>query len=228
MPAVPQKGSILHAKDILLSIDHIYDKFEIPQNLRMHMKKVAGVGALLCENWSGPEITETDVVAVLLIHDLGNIAKFDLSSKSSVEVMEDIGYLKELKKRITAKYGYGDHEATFNMAKELAVEKSIISLLQRMSSFSAENHTLRNREDYEIMVCVYSDLRVSPYGVVSLKERINDIIDRYAEKPIFEEFKTLPKYAPLLEEQVFKNVTISPEQINEKTVSRIASKFGSM
>lgn len=65
--------------EIINSISKIYDRFNILPNLRMHMHRTAAVAEIICDNWKGPQINKDTVVAVSLIHDLGNIAKMNFA-----------------------------------------------------------------------------------------------------------------------------------------------------
>ncbi|BCS91073.1 MAG: hypothetical protein ARM1_0530 [Candidatus Micrarchaeota archaeon] len=41
---------------IINNIAKIYDLYNIPPNLRLHMLRAAVVGSILYDNWKGPEI----------------------------------------------------------------------------------------------------------------------------------------------------------------------------
>jgi len=49
-------------------------------SLQLHMFRVAGVASVICENFKQPElINQDDIVSACLLHDMGNIIKFNLS-----------------------------------------------------------------------------------------------------------------------------------------------------
>lgn len=69
----------MDSEGVIGSIHGIYERFRIPGNLQMHMFRVAGVGELISNNWKGLDISKEDIVAALLIHDIGNIVKFNMT-----------------------------------------------------------------------------------------------------------------------------------------------------
>ena len=75
----------MKSKEIIEHIQSIYQTFEVPKNLQEHMLRAAAVGSILCDNWKGPAIHKEDVIAVLLIHDLGNIVKMDMDTQAGLE-----------------------------------------------------------------------------------------------------------------------------------------------
>ena len=83
--------------------------------------------------------------------------------------------------------------------------------------------------DFKIKICKYSDLRVSPVGVVSLEDRLSDGKKRYVDqlnnKYSLADFKRLASYANKVEQQIFEHCKIKPEDINDKTVSPLLEKL---
>ena len=67
----------------------------------------------------------------------------------------------------------------------------------------------------------YADMRVSPYGVVSLEERMKEAKNRYKlESPSEEEERErLIECGREIEKQIFAKCKIKPEDINNETVT---------
>lgn len=172
----------MKAPDILEDYEEVYEKYRIPPNLRMHMLRVAAVSNFLVSNWQGPDIDKNRVVAVSLIHDLGNIAKMDFSDEKNLKLLgeeaKNAEHWRKVKEEITEEYGSDDHVATMNMAKELGVPERMLELLEG-KEFGVEDETARC-DDWERKLCTYSDRRVAPHGVVSLEERFREAEKRYA------------------------------------------------
>ncbi len=61
------------------TIKQIYDFYPIPPNLQNHMLTVANVVFTISQNWIGPSINKRDLILAALLHDVGNLAKFDLN-----------------------------------------------------------------------------------------------------------------------------------------------------
>ena len=168
------------------------------------------------------------MVAVLLIHDLGNVVKFDLESKDRKKVLvdeKDVEYWKMVQKDTISKYGAGEHEATENMAKELGIDKELQSLLGNMGRYEGANMGLTREEDFEVRICAYSDLRVAPYGVTSALDRLDDLIYRYRGREKESVFRDMLDVTPKQERALFKNVSIKPEQITEESISNYLAEF---
>ncbi len=43
----------------------------------MHLLRVAALGALIADNWTGTTVNRHTIVCTLLLHDIGNIVKAD-------------------------------------------------------------------------------------------------------------------------------------------------------
>ena len=53
----------------------IYEKYYLPENLQMHMLRVAACSWLIIDHWNGPQIDKNAIIRVLLLHDMGNMLK---------------------------------------------------------------------------------------------------------------------------------------------------------
>ena len=195
------------------------------------MLRVAAVGSLVCENWIGPKINKEDIIAVLLIHDLGNIVKMDFESEAGLKLIGDerkrIDYWKQVKREVIEKYGSDDHIVSEKMVDELWISERL--------KFILENHVFNNNEatvkynDWGTKITAYADQRVGPFGVLSLKQRFRDLKERYSQKE--NENVNNPKIdifidcAFELEKQVLDNTTIGPKSINDKSVEKYLNNF---
>lgn len=151
----------INSSTIISSINDIYERFKIMPSLQKHMKAVAAVGKLIVSTQLNSDIKkeEDDLIAALLLHDLGNIVKFNLETESADR--------RTLQKETIAKYGLDDHEVTMKMIHELKVTDRVSFLISEMGF---ENlHYVLNSNDMSLKICLYADQRVAPYGIVSLK-----------------------------------------------------------
>jgi hypothetical protein len=150
----------------------------IHKNLQRHMLRVAAVGKYLCEGWSG-EIDGSAVVDTLLLHDLGNLLKVDLNR--GLEFFDDdeqnVDYWRQVKSEMQNRYSEEEHEATSLMAREAGVRERVMFLLEHMGSIQLA-HT-GTSTDWELKVCTYADFRVGPDGFLTVRERFEDILERY-------------------------------------------------
>jgi len=217
----------MDSKNIIDSISAIYEKFHIPPILQSHMLRSAGLGWLISKEFDGNLTNINDIVATLLIHDLGNIAKIDFDSKFNRKLYGDnIGYWMKTKDMIVSTYGKNDHQATLIMAKELGVSDRVYFLLENIT-FEKTDFILE-LDDWDLKICAYADYRVAPFGIVSLKERIDDIKRRYKGKDTnpFNEPRTelLTKYTFEIEKEIFAQLSISPSDINNESVEQHIKK----
>jgi hypothetical protein len=201
---------------IIKNIASIYDKYQIMPQLGLHMLRVASVGALIYDSWQGPEIHKKDIVAVLLIHDLGNIVKFTGLDE----------HWEGIRQSIIKKYGMDDHEATNKIAMELGVEPRLYYLLEKQGNLLGNKDLVLSSDDYDLKICCYCDWRAAPYGIVSITERLNNLIERKRGLPVEKIYASLKESVIDLEKQVFSNTSIKPESITNESVNTKVNLYG--
>jgi len=209
----------MDSKEVIENIGSIYDRFGIPYHLQMHMLRAAALGKLICRNWIGDGVSEDDVVAVLLLHDLGNVVRFNFDNEdlnSLYGEKSDMEELREIKKEAIEKYGEDDHEVTDKMCRELGVNERVMFLMGR-HGFD-KNREVCASDDFDLKVCNYADQRIGPRGVLSLKERLDEAIARTGNRPWHLDFDELVECALEIEKQILNNVDLSAEEINDDSV----------
>lgn len=195
------------------------------------MLRVAAVGNLICDNWGGPKIIKEDIVAVLLIHDLGNIVKMDFDSNSGSKLIgaetKKVAYWKRVKKEVIRKYGDDDHIVSEKIANELKLSKRLKFILKN-KVFNNNEFTVKSN-DWEIKIAAYADQRIGPFGVLPLKERFAELKRRYKKK----ENKNVnnPKLgifiecAFQIEKQVLRNTNLKPADINDESIKKYMDSY---
>lgn len=226
----------MDAQEIIDSIDAIYERFEVPQNLRMHMFRVAALAELLCTAWNGPAINKTDIIAVSLVHDIGNIVKFDLETPFGLKLVsgvtvEEIEKMRKTRDYVKSRYGADDHEATQNMARELGVNERLMFIIT-YGGHSFTDPNLPNLDDWDIKLHAYTDFRVGPFGIMPLGDRFEEFrtrqkarVDRGAKNWSYSNLDAIIKAGVNLEKTIQANVSIPLEQINDKTVQPYLDKY---
>lgn len=58
-----------------MNIIDIYNKYHLPENLQMHMLRVAACSNLIIDNWNGQKLDKEAIIRVCLLHDMGNMVK---------------------------------------------------------------------------------------------------------------------------------------------------------
>lgn len=204
-----------------MNIIEIYRKYHLPENLQMHMLRVAACSNLIIDNWNGTEINKESIIRVCLLHDMGNMVKIP------EDFSKDEEFLK-IRKKYFDKYGTNDHEINLEIGKrEGLTEKEIIILDGKRSRKNEE--TLKSNS-YERKICAYCDQRVAPDGVVSIKDRLEDAKMRYKNKPLSvwsneEKANHLIECSLGIEKQIMEYCNISPEDINDESIEKYIIKL---
>jgi len=155
-----------------MTILDIYSNYQIPPNLQRHQLEVAGVCQVVLDGWSGEKIDWELTILTALLHDMGNIIKFKKPFMS--EMAERVEYWQAVQESFIAKYGHDVKVATMKIAEELQLPK-VVKVLQEMELVIAGNAV----ESWEARLVEFADMHVKPEGIVSLEERLTDLIDRY-------------------------------------------------
>ncbi len=199
-----------------MNIIGIYKKCHLPENLQMHMLRVAACSNLIIDNWNGEEIDKEAIIRVSLLHDMGNMVKIP------EDFSKDEKFLK-VRKKYFGKYGTNDHEINLEIGKEEGLtEKELIILDGKRSRKNEE--TLKSNS-YERKICAYCDQRVAPNGVVSIRERLEDAKIRYKDKPLSvwaneEKANHLIECSLSIEKQIIEYCKLNPEDINDSSIKR--------
>jgi hypothetical protein len=201
-------------------ISEIYEKYKIMPNLQEHMYKVAGVASLICDNFNG-SLPKDEIISTCLLHDIGNIVKFKLDKFPNFLEPEGLDYWSGIQNSYFKKYGYEQHEATSQIIKEIGISNIVLDLAKHVGFSMAENNLKNN--SFARKICAYSDMRVAVFGVRSLKERLDDLSERYSKKSIISNSSVeyIHKCFFEIEKQIFNKCKIKPEYITDETVSSI-------
>ena len=196
-----------------MNIIEIYNQYHLPENLQMHMLRVAACTNLILDNWTGKPIDRKAITRVSLLHDMGNMVKIP-------EEGQDREFI-EIRRKYYEKYGTNDHAINMLIGKNLGLSNKELEVLD--GKRSRKNEQTAKSSNYEIKICAYCDQRVAPDGVVSLKERLEDAKIRYKDKPLSvwsneEKANQLIKLALEIEEQVMRYCKLKPEDINNQSI----------
>lgn len=225
-----------------MKILDIYQKYKNMPQQAEHQLKVAAVADLICDHIRGKtrnlarknaeknlQVDCDNIVKACLLHDLGNIVKFDLNQSSELypELFvrpEDRAYWEKVKQEFVAKYGNGSHKATMLIIGELGVEGRIRELVDCVGFDQADDNAATR--DLGKKICAYSDMRIAPFGVSGLEERMADLRVRYQNHP--EGTKKRDVFEQSLREierQLFARLDIKPEDITEEAIAERRKKL---
>ncbi len=197
-----------------MNILEIYNKYHLPENLQMHMLRVAACANLILDNWKGKPIDRKAITRVSLLHDMGNMVKIPEEEIQNQE-------FRKIRRKYYEIYGTNDHEINMLIGKEEGLTDKELEILD--GKRSRKNEQTARSDNYEIKICAYCDQRVAPDGVVSLKERLENAKKRYKDRPLSvwsneEKANQLIKWALQIEEQIMKYCKQTPEDINNQSI----------
>lgn len=194
--------------------------------LQLHQLRVAAVAKIITDNFVG-NLDKEGVVKACLVHDMGNIIKFDLTYFPEFVEPEGLEYWQTVKNEYISKYGTDEHKATMDIAKEINLPENVMDCLHNIGfSKSTKN---ADSVSFENKIAAYSDMRVSPHGVISMEERIDEGNKRYKGKVGHsigsDNFFTLSDSLRTMEAQIFEKVSIKPEDITDEKVNDIIEEL---
>jgi hypothetical protein len=190
----------------------------MPQ-LQTHMLRVAAVASVICDNFNKP-LDKNLTVTTCLVHDIGSTSKINIGLFPEYAKEKGVTYWKNIQNDFIKKYGKDDHKAAMKICKELRLKPEITKMM-KLSGFK---HTIKihKSNSLETKIFKYADMRVSPYGVLSLKERLEEARKRYltVQTGIYtpKQFQKLIPIWSTIEEQIFYLCKIKPDDITERKV----------
>ena len=204
-----------------MNILRIYDKYHLPENLQMHMLRVAACSNLIIDNWNGPYIDKQAIIRVCLLHDMGNMVKIP------EDFSKDEKFIK-IRKEYFDKYGTNDHEINLEIGKQEGLTEKELTILD--GKRSRKNEETLKSNSYERKICAYCDQRVAPDGVVSIKERLEDAKVRYKNKPLSvwsneEKANHLIDCSLGMEKQIMEHCILNSDDINDRTIKKYIEKL---
>jgi len=143
------------------------------------MLRVAGVAKIITQEWGDKELAQECINACLL-HDLGNIVKFDLSNP--LVPIENLDKWRQVQSEVRQKYGSEAHQATYAMLEELGLKEYVTYLKEEEKIYQLPPTKVSfDAMSRPALLVLYSDLRVVPSGVTSLAGRVADLKKRYGD-----------------------------------------------
>ena len=209
----------------MMTTASIYDYCQLPPVLRQHMLRVTKTGKWILAHWSGAEFDQSLYIHALLVHDLGNLAKFDLSPTATVRLLplENINEWRQIQQNFISRYGKNADEATLKLIQELQLPRAdeLIKLIgghtpKRLAE-TVQNHNWAQK------LLDYTDFRVGPFGILSLDERFADLTKRYQYRtkewgdPAW--IQTQLNYFKQLESQIASQLTEPITNLNDDAIA---------
>lgn len=196
-------------------------------NLQEHQLRVTAVASLICDSLN-LEIYKEIVIKTCLLHDMGNVIKFDLTQTQAIfgYTDEETEQARIIQKEFIEKYGDDEHEATVKIIKEIGLPDRVVQLAggNRFKNMCLD----RDGSDWLIKIIHYADLRVGPHGIVSYDERMDDFMKRYKNhKNLVEDEERLKLIdcGKEIEKEIFSHSNIKPEDITDESVAEIIEEL---
>ena len=162
-----------------MHVIQIYQQYQIPQNLQLHMLRVAAVGKIVCDHITSQAIDPDLIIKTLLLHDMGNIIKFNFNNTSmfSPEDREKIEVYRATQTEFMRKYGSDADKVTLQIIKEISADDRVARLCE--ASHGERAHMFVDGEFWQEKICYYADMRIGLHGILSVDERFEDLKRRY-------------------------------------------------
>lgn len=203
-----------------MKIKEVYEKYSVTPNLAEHMMRVARVVEFIRDHWIGPKVDWDVIVESALLHDVGNIVKFDFDKYP--ELLGDqrvrLNYWKDRQAEMTSRYGSDDHKVTEKLLAEIGVRGEVYETVERggFQKIIAIGHS----DFWQTKILVYSDLRVMPTGVVSLEDRLTYIRDRYPKYSSRPDYPEMENACREIEKQIGENIDVPVSQISDAVLPK--------
>lgn len=200
-------------------IRDIYKKYHTMPNLQWHQVRVAAVAMQICDGFDLPVDRERVALACLL-HDMGNIVKFKFGKIPELLEGVDIQYWEAIQKEYIDKYGNDDYEANMAIISDIGVDKKVYDIAD---SIGFHNWCLVDTDgSWEYKIASYADSRVSPFGVLSLNERLSESSIRYADVDHHTNniINTLYDCVRDFEVQIFNHLGFAPSNITNESIQK--------
>jgi hypothetical protein len=205
-------------------ITDVYKKYKIMPALQLHQLRVAAVAKQICDNFDS-EVDELRITKACLLHDMGNILKFDLGAFPQHVQPEGREYWEAVKEELRQKYQSTDeHHVSLLIVKELGMDDKTLELINHIGF----REITRNYQDgsMENKICNYADLRVGPNGVISVTERLEDGKKRYSKRSDFNEpNQERIDHMYAMEKQIFGHLNFAPEDITDKSTAPLIEQL---
>lgn len=203
-----------------MKINDIYHHYRIMPNLQLHMLRVGAVAAEICDHLPTVSLDKTAVVAAALLHDLGNILKFDLTRFPQFLEPKGLRYWEQVQADFRERYGDNEKVATELILEELHVSPRVKELVQAVQfRLACENQV---SSDFGRKICAYSDMRVDPHGIVALVSRIDEAHKRYHGTAVGDTASDHQQKRQCLiqiENQLFSQMDITPDYLTNEQLN---------
>ncbi len=227
------------------TISSIYYHYPVPINLQAHMLRTAALAQTIFAHWTGPNLNQHFITSALLLHDIGNLVKFELDTPNSKNMLKsnsflavpaenkkvgdqkDLNYWKKEQQKMIDVYGQNADIANLRIVEEIGTSQEIVALLHHHSFEHLPRIIYKN--NWAKKIVLYCDLRITPTGLATVTERLLDLKRRYQDRNQDWQnknlFQTRLQNSLLLENQLDQHTTISLDQIKPVKIEEILEQL---
>lgn len=202
-----------------MQISEIYSKYKTLPNLQQHMLRVSAVAQKVLDNWSGIDIDKKSIIQTCLLHDIAKPITFDMQKQELyVQNVEELRLVQNCNRYLIDNYGVEEHPALLKIATEIGVNQKTIDLLNNLEWHLIGK--LLEKNDVESLIPIYCDMRISPNGIVTIEQRIQDLKKRTGKgnQQLYLDGEDLEKY-------INQNVSTDLNTISNQDIEEIADKL---
>lgn len=187
------------------------------------MVRVAAVAKQICDHTETP-IDSDAVITGCLLHDMGNLIKVKFEVEPALFEPEGVGYWQEAQAGMIETYGASVHDATIAIIQDVGVSKKVLEIVDE-ASFGAIVDVAKTGS-LEAKILEYADMRVGLTGIISLKQRFDDIRDRYVPYRFTdEELNQKYEAAQHIETEIFAITNTVPDDITDVSTKALQAEL---
>lgn len=197
-----------------MKTSEIYFKYKTTPNLQSHMLRVAGLAKLIVDNLNeAVTVDKNAVIQASLFHDIAKILSFKTVSGVEAEIQNEY---KE-------KYGDNEHIAANTIVAEIPLSSHAQEIIHSNNTkpFLDKIRNIMNSDNYEMKILKYSDSRIAPEGLVTLKGRWDELIQRNPEKKDNTENAEANEIMTTIEKQIQDKCKIDLLAITQKQIDSL-------
>jgi hypothetical protein len=155
---------------------------------------------------------------------MGNIVKFDLRDgidMSKFGRIDNLQHWQKVQQEYRDRYGRDAHDATNGILRDAGLPQFESYINEEKALYFAEaKESELGKASVAAIILMYADCRVIPSGVVSYRERVNDLKDRYGTRS-----ETWYDWTYGFESWMQKQAKIDLQSITEANVTRLFDEW---
>jgi len=176
------------------------------------MLRVASLAKIILDHWIGLTVDKESIIQACVFHDIAKPMNFDLAKQAQFGMSStEIVNLDKLQRRLKTAYGDNEHHATVEVCKEIGCSPNAVKIVNNLEWSYIPS--LLSKNDLESLIPIYVDMRVGPKGILTLKQRLEDLKARTGESEH-------EQNGIQLESLISNNVSIDLNEINDEQINK--------